>query len=48
MERFFKSPWREITHESAMFGTVTKCAEILRRYKEAWLTGLVHSYRVAR
>jgi alkanesulfonate monooxygenase SsuD/methylene tetrahydromethanopterin reductase-like flavin-dependent oxidoreductase (luciferase family) len=41
MERFFKRPRREITNQATIFGTVEECAEILRRYIDAGLTGLI-------
>lgn len=41
MERFFKRPRREITHQATIFGTVNECAETLRRYIDAGLTGLI-------
>src|SRR5574341_232398 len=41
MERFFKRPRREITHQATIFGTVKECADTLRRYMDAGLTGLI-------
>jgi alkanesulfonate monooxygenase SsuD/methylene tetrahydromethanopterin reductase-like flavin-dependent oxidoreductase (luciferase family) len=41
MEQFFKRPRREITHQATIFGTVSECAETLRRYMDAGLTGLI-------
>jgi alkanesulfonate monooxygenase SsuD/methylene tetrahydromethanopterin reductase-like flavin-dependent oxidoreductase (luciferase family) len=41
MERFFGRPRREITSQATIFGTVKECAEILHRYIDAGLTGLI-------
>jgi alkanesulfonate monooxygenase SsuD/methylene tetrahydromethanopterin reductase-like flavin-dependent oxidoreductase (luciferase family) len=41
MERFFRRPRREITHQATIFGTVKECAETLHRYMDAGLTGLI-------
>jgi len=41
MERFFGRPRREITSQATIFGTVKECAETLRRYIDAGLTGLI-------
>jgi alkanesulfonate monooxygenase SsuD/methylene tetrahydromethanopterin reductase-like flavin-dependent oxidoreductase (luciferase family) len=41
MERFFGRPRGEITSQATIFGTVKDCAETLRRYIDAGLTGLI-------
>ena len=41
MEQFFGRPRTEITHQATIFGTVKACAETLRRYIDAGLTGLI-------
>jgi alkanesulfonate monooxygenase SsuD/methylene tetrahydromethanopterin reductase-like flavin-dependent oxidoreductase (luciferase family) len=41
MERFFRRPRKEITHQYAIFGTPAACADTLRRYMEAGLTGII-------
>jgi alkanesulfonate monooxygenase SsuD/methylene tetrahydromethanopterin reductase-like flavin-dependent oxidoreductase (luciferase family) len=41
MEQFFGRPRTEITHQATIFGTVKDCAETLRRYIDAGLTGLI-------
>jgi hypothetical protein len=41
MERFFGRPRREITSQATIFGTVKECAENLRQYMDAGLTGLI-------
>jgi len=41
MERFFKRPRKEITHQATLFGTANECAETLRRYIEAGATGMI-------
>ena len=41
MERFFGRSRREITSQATIFGTVKECAEILHRYIDAGLTGLI-------
>lgn len=41
MERFFRRPRKEITHQATLFGTAEECAETLRRYIKGGLTGMI-------
>jgi alkanesulfonate monooxygenase SsuD/methylene tetrahydromethanopterin reductase-like flavin-dependent oxidoreductase (luciferase family) len=41
MERFFRRPRKKITHQATLFGTAEECADTLRGYMDAGVTGMI-------